>query len=222
MLSSHEHNEATSARIIIDLLNDGHVVAYISDAGYPLISDPGQRLVNLALQENLKVAVISGPSALLNGLVASGLDSSRFYFHGFLAAKANARKSELITLYPRPETLVFYEAPHRISDTLKAMRDYLGNRQACLARELTKKFEEYIYGSLSELADIDSDSLKGEIVIIVAGNSEEMQVKLGDDEIVKFINSLTDLGISTKDAIKQASAVLKINRNYIYKLIHRI
>ena len=221
LIACHEHNEAAASAQIIDLLTKGHRVAYMSDAGYPAISDPGARLVALALEANIKITVISGASALLNALVASGLDSDHFYFHGFLPSKPNARKDELLALHPRKETLIFYEAPHRILASLKAMRDCLGNRKACLARELTKKFEEYIYGTLAELAELDEKTLKGEMVVIVGGNRDELEAKVGDDEIVNFINSQTKIGISTKDAIKQASQVLKVNKNYIYKLIHR-
>lgn len=221
LIACHEHNEVLAANEIIGLLRDQKTVAYVSDAGYPGISDPGRRLVAFALESDIKVSVISGPSAILNALVGSGLDTDHFYFHGFLPSKVGMRKSELSSLYLRPETLIFYEAPHRISATLKALRDQLGNRKACLARELTKKFEEFIYGTLGELADLDETTLKGEMVIVVEGNRDELQTKIGDDEIMKFIQSLTDVGISTKDAIKQASTVLKINKNYIYKLMHR-
>ncbi|HOJ45149.1 MAG TPA: 16S rRNA (cytidine(1402)-2'-O)-methyltransferase [Bacilli bacterium] len=221
LLVCHEHNELLASNEIIGLLHDQKKIAYVSDAGYPGISDPGRRLVAHALDSNIKVSVISGPSAILNALVASGLDSDHFYFHGFLPSKATARKGDLTALYLRPETLIFYEAPHRILATLKAMRDYLGNRKACIARELTKKFEEYVYGTLNELAELDSDSLKGEMVIVVEGNRDELQTKIGDDEIMRFIQSLTDVGVSTKDAIRQASGVLKVNKNYIYKLMHR-
>jgi len=221
LIPCHEHNEAAASAQIIDLLTKGQRVAYMSDAGYPAISDPGARLVAMALEADIKITVISGPSAMLNAIVASGLDSDHFYFHGFLPSKPTSRKDELLALQPRKETLVFYESPHRIIASLKAMRDYLGNRKACLARELTKKFEEYIYGTLSELAELDEKTLKGEMVVIVGGNRDELEAKVGDDEIVNFINSQTNLGISTKDAIKQASQVLKVNKNYIYKLIHR-
>jgi 16S rRNA (cytidine1402-2'-O)-methyltransferase len=221
LIACHEHNEVLAANQLIELLRDQKKVAYVSDAGYPGISDPGRRLVAFALNSDIKVTIISGPSAILNALVGSGLDTSRFYFHGFLPTKANARKSELAALYHRPETLIFYEAPHRIGTTLKALKEAFGNRPACIARELTKKFEEYIYGTLNELSEIDPDTLKGEMVIVIAGNADELQAKIGDDEIMAFIKSLTDVGISTKDAIKQATSVLKISKNYIYKLIHR-
>lgn len=221
LISCHEHNEMIVSNKLIELLRDQKKVAYVSDAGYPGISDPGRRLVAFALASDIKVSVISGPSAILNALVGSGLNSDRFYFHGFLPNKPSARKSELQALYLRPETLIFYEAPHRIMTTLRAMKDVFGNRPSAIARELTKKFEEYIYGTLNELCDLDPDTLKGEMVVLISGNADEFQPKLGDDEIMAFIKSLTDVGISTKDAIKQASNVLKINKNYIYKLMHR-
>jgi 16S rRNA (cytidine1402-2'-O)-methyltransferase len=221
LISCHEHNEIIVSNELISLLRDQKKVAYVSDAGYPSISDPGRRLVAFALESDIKISVISGPSAVLNALVGSGLNTDRFYFHGFLPTKANARKSELQGLYLRTETLIFYEAPHRIGLTLKALKDTLGNRKACIARELTKKYEEFIYGTLNELAEIEPETLKGEMVIVVDGNTDELQTKIGDDEILAFINSLTDMGISTKDAIKQASSVLKVQKNYIYKLIHR-
>jgi len=221
LIACHEHNEAGTSELILDLLKQNFKVAYVSDAGYPAISDPGSRLVAKALDQDVKVTVISGPSAILNALVGSGLPSDHFYFHGFLPSKANARKNELTALYKRPETLVFYEAPHRIKVMLQALRDVLGNRPACLARELTKKFEEYIYGTLGELAELDLETLKGEMVVVVGGNRDELATNVGDDEILNFINSQTKVGISTKDAIKQASQVLGINKNYIYKLMHR-
>ncbi len=221
LIACHEHNETLASNQIIELLRDQKKVAYVSDAGYPAISDPGRRLVAFALASDIKITVISGPSAVLNAVVASGLDSDRFYFHGFLPTKAGARKSEILELYKHAETLVFYEAPHRIITTLKALRDHLGARPACIARELTKKFEEYIYGTLAELCELDEATLKGEMVIVVDGNHDELQTKMGDDEIMKFVQSLTAVGISTKDAIKQAASVLKVQRNYIYKLMHR-
>ena len=221
LMTLHEHNEVVASNEVLSLLRDQKKVAYVSDAGYPGISDPGRRLVAFALESDIKVTVISGPSAVLNALVGSGLPCDRFYFHGFLPSKAPARKNELQALYLRTETLVFYEAPHRIGSTLKAMKETLGNRSAAIARELTKKHEEYIYGTINELCELDPETLRGEMVIVVAGNRDEFQTKMGDDEIMAFIKSLTDVGISTKDAIRQASTVLKVNKNYIYKLMHR-
>ncbi len=219
-ISCHEHNEEEAASKIIALLENGHSVAYVSDAGYPCISDPGTRLVKAALEHGIKISVISGPSALLNALAGSGLPSDHFYFHGFLESKDSVRKNQLQELFTKKETLIFYEAPHRIQKTLKAMAEVFGDRRACIARELTKKHEEFIRGNLEELAMIDPESLKGEMVIVVEGNDDEQSAIVDDEKILKFVKSLTDVGISTKDAIRQASVVLKVSKNYIYSLYH--
>ena len=219
-ISCHEHNEEEAASKIIALLEDGHSVAYVSDAGYPCISDPGSRLVKAALEHQIKISVISGPSALLNALAGSGLPSDHFYFHGFLESKESVRKNQLQELFTKKETLIFYEAPHRIQKTLKAMAEVFGDRKACIARELTKKHEEFIRGNIEELSQIDPETLKGEMVIVVEGNNEEAAPIVDDEKILKFVKSLTDVGLSTKDAIRQASAVLKVSKNYIYDLYH--
>lgn len=219
-ISCHEHNEEEAASKIIALLEDGHSVAYVSDAGYPCISDPGSRLVKAALEHQIKISVISGPSALLNALAGSGLPSDHFYFHGFLESKESVRKNQLQELFTKKETLIFYEAPHRIQKTLKAMAEVFGDRKACIARELTKKHEEFIRGNIEELSQIDPETLKGEMVIVVEGNNEETAPIVDDEKILKFVKSLTDVGLSTKDAIRQASAVLKVSKNYIYDLYH--
>lgn len=221
LLACHEHNEQEMSEQIVSLLLDGKKVVYLSDAGYPGISDPGSRLVALALASDIKVSVISGPSAILNALVASGLPTDRFYFHGFLATKEVAQKEELTQLYKREETLIFYESPHRIDKTIKHALDVLGNRKACIARELTKLHEEYIRGTLQELSELDPATLKGEIVLLIEGNKEEFAIKLSDEEIRNLIDSLTATGLSMKDAIRQVSSMTDIHKNYIYKLIHR-
>ncbi len=221
LISCREHNEEEVSQRLIKMIKDGKKVAYLSDAGYPCISDPGNRLIVDALQNDIKVAVISGPNAALNALVGSGLSTEKFYFHGFLDPKTKIRKEELRNLMQRKETLIFYEAPHRIIDTLNDLDEIFGSRKACIARELTKKHEEFIRGNLDELKTLDPETLKGEMVIVVEGNNEETMININDDEIRKMINSLTDMGVSTKDAIRQVSELLKINKNYIYKIYHR-
>lgn len=221
LLACHEHNEQEMSEQIVSLLLDGKKVVYLSDAGYPGISDPGSRLVALALASDIKVSVISGPSAILNALVASDLPTDRFYFHGFLATKEVAQKEELTQLFKREETLIFYESPHRIDKTIKHALDVLGNRKACIARELTKLHEEYIRGTLQDLSELDPTTLKGEIVLLIEGNKEEFAIKLSDEEIRNLIDSLTATGLSMKDAIRQVSSMTDIHKNYIYKLIHR-
>lgn len=221
LVSCREHNEISGAMRIIDDLKNGIKVAYLSDAGYPAISDPGNRLVHEALANEIKVSVISGANAMLNALVGSGLDTERFYFHGFLSPKEKARIDELRSLLKRRETLIFYEAPHRILKTVADMFKIFGNRKACLARELTKKHEEYIRMNLGDLAMLDKDSLKGEMVLVVEGNNEEMAPNINDDEVRKMISNLVDIGMSPKDAIKQVSELLKIGKNQVYKIYHR-
>lgn len=222
LIACHEHNEFTVSKQLVEKLLQGQSIAYVSDAGYPGISDPGQHLVQAALLEDIQVIVISGPSAVFNALVASGLDTTRFYFHGFLRQKEAARLDEIKDLYRRPETLIFYEAPHRIDTTLRNLLDVLGNRKACIARELTKIHEEYIEGTLQELTEIDPTTLKGEMVVIVEGNKDEFGIKLSEEEIRKLVDSMTATGISMKDAIRQVSEMTKMAKNYIYKVVHQI
>jgi 16S rRNA (cytidine1402-2'-O)-methyltransferase len=221
LIACHEHNEFTVSKQLVEKLKEGQSIAYVSDAGYPGISDPGQRLVQAALLEDIQVIVISGPSAVFNALVASGLDTSRFYFHGFLRQKEAARLDEIKDLYRRQETLIFYEAPHRIDSTLRNLLDVLGNRKACIARELTKIHEEYIEGTLQELTEIDPTTLKGEMVVMVEGNKDEFGIKLSEEEIRKLVDSMTATGISMKDAIRQVSEMTKMAKNYIYKVVHQ-
>jgi 16S rRNA (cytidine1402-2'-O)-methyltransferase len=221
LIACHEHNEFTVSKQLVEKLLEGQSIAYVSDAGYPGISDPGQRLVQAALLEDIQVIVISGPSAVFNALVASGLDTSKFYFHGFLRQKEAARLDEIKDLYRRPETLIFYEAPHRIDTTLRNLLDVLGNRKACVARELTKIHEEYIEGTLQELTEVDPATLKGEMVVMVEGNKDEFGIKLSEEEIRKLVDSMTATGISMKDAIRQVSEMTKMAKNYIYKVVHQ-
>ena len=220
LISCHEHNENEASEQLISYLLNGKNVCYVSDAGYPGISDPGSRLVKKALDNDINVSVVNGSSAFLTALVASGLETDHFYFHGFLASKESQRENELKEMINRKETLIFYESPHRIMKTLVSMQKIFGNRKICLCRELTKKFEEYIRGTLDELVTIDENTLKGEMVIIVEGNKDETSSFVSDEDIMAYVNSLTEVGLSTKDAIKNASSTLKVNKNYIYKLFH--
>ena len=173
-ISCHEHNEEEASDKIVSLLLAGKKVAYMSDAGYPLLSDPGARLVRNMVQNGIKVSVVNGPSALLPALLGSGLMGDRFFFYGFLPPRAREREKELRSLKSLRTTIVFYEAPHRIADTIPTMARILGKRDACIARELTKVHEEYIRGTLQELSDlVQQEALKGEMVIVVEGAREE-------------------------------------------------
>lgn len=166
----HEHNAADAGARLVERLKDGKSVALVSDAGTPLVSDPGYRLVEMALEAGIRVVPIPGASALLAALSGAGLPTDTFLFAGFLAAKAGQRRARLEELSPVPATLVFYESPRRLDDTLVAMAETLGDRRAVVARELTKTFEEFRRGTLGELAAhyVEAGAPKGEVVICVA------------------------------------------------------
>ncbi len=217
MISCHEHNEEEAAGKIIALLKEGKKVAYMSDAGYPAISDPGQRLVKRLIHEGIKVSTISGPNAALNALAASGLDSRHFYFHGFLPAKDGERKKELASLKQKQETIIFYEAPHRIEKTLKDLAEIFGSREATLARELTKTHEEFLRGNLQEFAEIDPATLKGEMVIVVEGNKEKT-ISYSEDEIFASLKERIAQGEKAKDAAKELAETVGLSKNQIYAL----
>src|SRR4051794_6033585 len=170
-VSYHEHNEAERAGELCELLAAGKDVALVSDAGTPLVSDPGFRLVNAAIDRGLNVVPVPGAAALVAALSASGLPSDQFFFAGFLPARANVRRARLDELRVLNATLIFYEAPHRIAATLRDAREVLGNRAAVVARELTKLHEEFLRGTLDELTRVFTETAKarGEIVLMISG-----------------------------------------------------
>ena len=218
MVSLREHNEIEASILLIKQIKEGKKVAYMSDAGYPGISDPGYLLVKNALENDIAVSTISGSSASLNALVRSGLDTSHFYFYGFLPVKENDAKEELEKLKDRKETLIFYEAPHRISKTLNLLYEVLGERQASLQRELTKINEENIIGTLKELIELDPASLKGEMVIVIDGNKESND-SFDEKKAIEFVNKLISKGLSKKDAIEIASETFDIRKNLLKDII---
>lgn len=220
LISLREHNEVSVSNELIEKIKNGLKVAYVSDAGYPCISDPGSKLVKICLEHEINIAPISGPNAALNALVASGLCEDHFYFHGFLNAKESVRLEELRELVNRKETLIFYEAPHRIQKTLESLYEIFGDRKACLARELTKKHEEFIRCGLKTMSEIDPETLKGEMVIVVEGSNGEEKPVINNTDIVNMVKSMVDSGMSTKDAIKKVSEMTKINKNIVYKVYH--
>ena len=217
LVSLREHNETEMSHYLVNEIKNGKKVAYVSDAGYPGISDPGSILVKIANENDIAISVISGSSAFINALVSSTMDTNHFYFHGFLPAKEGEARKELEDIKNKKETIVFYESPHRIEDTIKLLLSIFGDRKASLQRELTKVNEEKIYGSLSELANLNFSEIRGEIVIIVEGNKEENAIR--DEEIISLVNRLTSKGMSKKDAIEFVSEFLKVKKNYIKDLI---
>ena len=216
-ISCHEHNEEEASAKIISLLKSGKKVCYMSDAGYPTLSDPGQRLVANCLENGIKISVTSGPSAAIDSLACSGLDSSHFYFEGFLPAKESERINELNELAKRKETLIFYESPHRITKTLISMAATLGDRKAVIARELTKAHEEFIRGTIVELSLLPEETLRGEMVIIVEGN-KVAERGLTDNEIALALRDELEFGRKGKEAIAAVSKNMNVPKNRVYDI----
>lgn len=217
LVSLREHNEVSEAKNVVEKILKGSKIAYVSDAGYPCISDPGAKLVQIALENDINVSTISGPSAFINALVASGLNSDHFYFYGFLSAKQSERKAELEELSNLKTTIIFYESPHRIKKTLEDMLCVLGNRKMTLARELTKKHEEFIRSDIKSISELDEDTLIGEMVLVVEGKKND-DVKIDESQIKNEVDELVKKGLSSKDAIKLISEKYKLNKNLVYKI----
>jgi len=173
LISYHDFNEAARAEQLAAMVRDGHDIAVITDAGSPGISDPAYRIVRAAIDQGLNLSALPGPCALIPALTASGLPTDRFFFEGYLPHKQTARRKRLERLKEFEHTLVFYESPHRLLKTLKDMLEVVGDRPACVAREISKKFEEYLRGNLSELiARLSNRRVMGEIVIVLGGRSD--------------------------------------------------
>ncbi|MBE6109840.1 MAG: 16S rRNA (cytidine(1402)-2'-O)-methyltransferase [Erysipelotrichaceae bacterium] len=220
LIAYQNFNEETSSRGIVNLLSQGNNVALISDAGYPLISDPGQRVVNEASAAGFNVVPVSGCSAVLNAVVASGLIAQPFLFIGFLPSANNERVKKLQEYRAYPMTMVFYEAPHRITKMLKSCLEVLGDRKCCLCREMTKLHEEFIRGTVSELIEI-SDELKGEMVVVMEGNRDDYSKDVDMSVIMQMVNESIEAGMSTSGAIKEVARKTGVAKNRIYDLVHK-
>lgn len=219
LIACHNFNEENSAKGIIALLEEGQNVALISDAGYPLINDPGQKLVKLTTEAGFNVVPVSGPSAFLNALVASGLVAQPFIFVGFLPQANGEREKKLQEYKNYPMTMVFYEAPHRIDKMLNSCLKILGDRQCVLARELTKMHEEFIRGSISEVIEILPE-IRGEMVIVMDGNHEDTSASISDADILEMVAQKESEGVSTRDAIKQIAKETGLSKNAIYSMVN--
>ena len=174
LVSYHEFNETERASQLLQELESGKNIAVITDAGSPGISDPAFRIVRLAVENNIEIIPLPGPTALIPALTASGLPTDRFLFEGFLSNKKGARQKRLSQLIDFPHTILFYESPFRIEKMVADILEIFGNRQICIAREISKKFEQFIRGDVETvLAKIKSKPIKGEIVVVVEGNKEK-------------------------------------------------
>jgi len=215
--SYHAHTGGRKHAAILQRLLDGEDVALVSDAGTPGISDPGALLVRDAVAAGIEVVAVPGPSAVVAALSASGLDPSRFVFHGFLPRAAGERRRALEAIRSLPHTLVYYEAPGRVADTLDALREVLGDRRGVVAREVTKKFEQFLRGPLSELAArLRESPPRGECVILLEGNSGEPEVN--DDDVERRLRSLLAEGVTVRDASRQVAEETGRPRKEVYAL----
>lgn len=219
LIACQNFNEESSSKGIVKLLEEGNNVALISDAGYPLINDPGQRVVMDASDAGFNVVPVSGCSAFLNALVASGLAAQPFLFIGFLPSGNTDRVKKLKEYKDYPMTMVFYEAPHRIEKMLKDLLGVFGDRKCTIARELTKMHEEFIRGTVSELLQAVPE-LRGEMVVVVDGCHEDPREKLSEDDILTFVNHCMEEGMTRSEAIKAAAKETGIAKNKIYDLVH--
>jgi 16S rRNA (cytidine1402-2'-O)-methyltransferase len=220
-VSYHEHNERERAIELLERLKRGSDVAIVTDAGTPAISDPGFRLARIAIDSGVRVVPVPGASALITALVASGMPTDEFFFGGFLPARSGARRTRLSELRSMPATLIFYEGPHRIAATLKDAREVLGERQAVIARELTKLHEEIVRGRLSELAARFSsvESARGEIVLII--DRGVIQSESGEDKtvvsIAALVTEMENEGLDHRAALKKAARQLGLARAEAYR-----
>lgn len=220
MISYQKYSENEKKGHLIDLVEAGNKIALVSDAGMPGISDPGEILVREAWDRGIRVEVIPGPSAVISGLVISGLPTNNFYFHGFLPkGKVKEREAVVAGLKDIRATLIFYITPHSVEKDLILLLKILGDRPAAIARELTKYYEEVIRGTLSELLTVVGErTLKGEMVLIIEGNSEVIS-ELGLEEQYKIYQKMLSDGVKSKEALKTISTDYKVSKNRLYEYI---
>lgn len=217
MHSYHIHNEQELTDGIIQDIKQGKNIAVVSDAGMPAISDPGYLIAKKAIEEDVPVVVVPGVSASLTSLVGSGIPSNTFTFIGFLNSKDSKRKEELENLKHKTETLILYEAPHRIKETLEMLNDIMPNRHIVLARELTKKYEEYLRGTPKEILEVVNE-LKGEMVIIISGCSdEEKNENLLNLTIKEHYKYYLESGYDQKEALKKVAKDRNTSKSNIYQ-----
>ena len=220
LFSYHEHNKAEQGPVIIERVLQGEMIALVSDAGMPAICDPGNDLVHLALAAGVPVVPLPGANAGLTGLVASGMDTTAFTFAGFLPKTKKHRLPVLKKMKEYTGTLIFYEAPHRIEKVLAEMEEVFGDRTITLCRELTKKHEEYIRGTLSEVqAELAVTGVRGEFVILVAGCEVHIERNFGSEEYITMVTRLMAEGINKKDSIRIVAECCGVPKREVYRTV---
>ncbi|MGG1685853.1 16S rRNA (cytidine(1402)-2'-O)-methyltransferase [Pseudalkalibacillus sp. NRS-1564] len=224
LISYHEHNKESSGNKLLERLREGQSIALISDAGMPAISDPGYEIVSACVAEEIPVIPLPGANAAITALVASGLPTQHFYYYGFLSRQKKERKIELQQLKTIPSPVLFYEAPHRLKEMMKAVLEVLGNREIIIARELTKKYEEFIRGSVEEvLRWCEENEIRGEFCVIVEGGIvEEVNEELWweDFTLRDHVEHYISDGMKSKDAIKQVSIDRELPKREVYQAYH--
>lgn len=226
LISYHDHNKESRGEQLLERLENGESVAFVSDAGMPGISDPGYEMVQSAIAKAIPVVVLPGANAALCALVGSGLSTQEFLFYGFLPRKKKDRQKELDRLKSIRASLLFYESPHRLKETVAAISEQLGDRQVSLARELTKRFEEYIRGSVSEIVEwIEQTELRGEFCIVVEGSKEaslsEESLWWSHLSVVEHIaHYMEEENMSSKEAIKKVAVQRQMPKRDVYQTYH--
>ncbi len=218
MVSYFEHNKEYRGQIICDRIRAGESCAIVTDAGMPCISDPGELLIKQCEEYSIKTVVVPGPSAVISALCVSGLMTGRFCFEGFLSVNKKSRFDHLEKLLSEERTMIFYEAPHKLPNTLKDLYDTFGERKLTIARELTKLHEEIIRTTTKKAVELYVDNpLKGEIVLILEGKSADKESEYTLTDAVEIAEKLIKDGLKPTDAAKEASKITKIRKNDIYK-----
>ena len=217
--SYHKFNIKQKTPLLIEKLKQGLSIAVVSDAGLPGISDPGAELVSEAIKNNIHVIPIPGPSAAITALIASGINTNEFSFHGFLPSKKNLKKQFLTKHIDSTHTLIFYESPHRLIETLENIQEIFGERMVCVARELTKKFEEFTRATPSELAEYYKEKgVKGEITLIISGaNAQPAKETLSMAELLAKVHALIKDGLQKKEALKSVAKKYNISKRELYQ-----
>ncbi len=217
LVHSDDHNEDSLKEMVLSKLQDGLNIGLVTDRGTPIISDPGYKIVEYVTKNGFNVISLPGPTAFVPALTMSGINPAPFLFYGFLNSKESKRIKELESLKNLPYTIILYEAPHRITDMLKSLLSVFGNRQIALCREISKKYEESIRGTIEEVLTV-SDTLKGEMVVVVEGNLE--QEDYSSLTILEHINLYLEDGMSDKEAIKKVAVERGIPKSVVYKEYH--
>lgn len=217
LISCYEYNEDKVKIDVISLLSEGKKVGLVTDQGTPIISDPGFKVVEEVIRNGCNVIGLPGATAFVPALISSGLPPSKFLFYGFLNSKKSKQKEELNSLKDFSYTIIFYEAPHRIVDTLNNIKEVFGNRRVCLAREISKLYEEIYRGTIEEIL-LEIDNVKGELVLLVEGNTEK--IDYSHMTILEHISLYLEDGMSEKDAIKLVAKERGVAKSIIYNEYH--